>query len=463
MSPRSRHTQDLSTPSELLGGSWSHAAFSDKIAARAMGYPVSKPGLAAFLFTFVGMLIFLGAVAWLVFKGVGIWGINVPVVWGFAITNYVWWIGIGMAGTFISAALLVTRQRWRGAVSRAAESMTVFAVAIAGIFPILHLGRPWFFYWLAPYPNVMNVWPQWRSPLVWDFFAIGTYVLVSLMFWYVGLIPDFATLRDRAGTMPGRRARQVVYGLLALGWRGEARHWARYETASLMLAGLGTPLVVSVHTMVAMDFAIGNTPGYHSTIFPPFFVAGAFFSGFAMMLTLVIPLRRFLGLQDFITGRHLANAAKILLANSWLLAYGYCAEIFTSFYSGDQFERYMTLNRMIGPYAPVYWSLLFCNVVVPQLLWRRGIRHDVRWLFAISLIVNVGMWMERFIIVVSSVHRDFLPSSWGMFYPTAWDWIFLLSSVALFAWLFLLFVHFLPVIAMADMRKLIQERAEEPA
>jgi Ni/Fe-hydrogenase subunit HybB-like protein len=305
------------------------------------------------------------------------------------------------------------------------------------------------------------VWPQWRSPLVWDFFAISTYLLVSLLFWYVGLIPDLATLRDRA-VMSGRHTfKQYVYGLLALGWRGEARHWARYETAYLLLAGLATPLVVSVHTIVSLDFAIGNTPGYHSTIFPPYFVAGALFSGFAMVLTLAIPLRRFFKLQDFITEKHLANAAKVLLATSWLVAYGYASEIFTSFYSGDQFEQYMTINRWIGPYAPVYWSMLVCNILVPQLLWWRSVRHRVWLLFVLSLIVNLGMWMERFLIVVSSLHRDFLPSSWGMFYPTVWDWTFLFGSIALFIWLFLLFVRFLPAISITEMRKLVRETSEE--
>jgi molybdopterin-containing oxidoreductase family membrane subunit len=340
--------------------------------------------------------------------------------------------------------------------------MTLFAAGIAGLFPILHLGRPWFFYWLVPYPNVMNVWPQWRSPLVWDFFAIATYLTVSLLFWYVGLIPDLATLRDRAGQR-GERTAQVTYGLLALGWRGEARHWARYEWAYLLLAGLATPLVVSVHTIVSLDFAVGNTPGYHSTIFPPYFVAGALFSGFAMVLTLAIPLRHAFGLQDFITQRHLANAAKVLLATSWLVSYGYMAEMFTAFYSGDVYERYMTLNRFAGPYGPVYWAMLTCNVLVPQLFWFRRVRHSVALLFVLSLVINCGMWMERFLIVVTSLHRDYLPSAWGMFYPTRWDWITLFGSIALFVWLFLLFVRFLPAISIAEMRELVRESAKGEA
>jgi molybdopterin-containing oxidoreductase family membrane subunit len=385
-----------------------------------------------------------------------------PVAWGYAIGNFVWWIGIGHAGTFISAVLLLLRQKWRTSINRFAEAMTLFAAGIAGLFPILHLGRPWFFYWLVPYPNVMNVWPQWRSPLVWDFFAIATYLTVSLLFWYVGLIPDLATLRDRAGQR-GERTAQVTYGLLALGWRGEARHWARYEWAYLLLAGLATPLVVSVHTIVSLDFAVGNTPGYHSTIFPPYFVAGALFSGFAMVLTLAIPLRHAFGLQDFITQRHLANAAKVLLATSWLVSYGYMAEMFTAFYSGDVYERYMTLNRFAGPYGPVYWAMLTCNVLVPQLFWFRRVRHSVALLFVLSLVINCGMWMERFLIVVTSLHRDYLPSAWGMFYPTRWDWITLFGSIALFVWLFLLFVRFLPAISIAEMRELVRESAKGEA
>jgi len=449
----------LSKDVGVLRAGWGYASVSDKIAGIVLAGGFGWRWWAAFLFTFAGVLVFFGAMAWLFVRGVGIWGVNVPVAWGFAIANFVWWIGIGHAGTFISAVLLLLRQRWRTSINRFAEAMTLFAAAIAGIFPILHLGRPWFFYWLVPYPNVMNLWPQWRSPLVWDFFAIATYLLVSLLFWYVGLIPDLATLRDRAGHQR-RRARQVVYGLLALGWRGEARHWARYETAYLLLAGLATPLVVSVHTIVSLDFAIGNTPGYHSTIFPPYFVAGALFSGFAMVLTLAIPLRHFFGLHAFITERHLANAAKVLLATCWLVGYGYAAEIFTAFYSGDQFERYMTVNRWIGPYAPVYWSMIACNLLAPQLLWWRRVRHSVPMLFMLSLVINIGMWMERFLIVVSSLHRDFLPSAWGMFYPSVWDWAQLLGSVALFVWLFLLFVRYLPAISIAEMRELVRESAQ---
>src|SRR5689334_2650623 len=389
---------------------WSYASVSDKIADIVLQRPTHWVWFAGFALASVGTMAFVGAIGWLFLRGIGIWGVNIPTAWGFAIANFVWWIGIGHAGTFISAILLLLRQKWRTSINRFAEAMTLFAAGIAGIFPILHLGRPWFFYWLLPYPDVMNVWPQWRSPLVWDIFAISTYLIVSLLFWYIGLVPDLATLRDRART----RARRMVYGFFALGWRNDARHWARFETAYLLLAGLATPLVVSVHSVVSLDFAIGNTPGYHSTIFPPYFVAGALFSGFAMVLTLAIPLRHFFGLEDFITGRHLANAAKIMLVTSLIVTYGYLAEIFTAFYSGDEFDQYMTINRWTGPYAPVYWAMIICNVLVPQLLWWRRIRHSVIVLFILSLIVNVGMWMERFLIVVSSLHRDFMPSAWGL-------------------------------------------------
>ncbi|CAH0260020.1 hypothetical protein SRABI118_03193 [Massilia sp. Bi118] len=451
--------QPRSRDSAVLRAGWGYADVSDKIAGIVLSGRFGWKWWSAFLAASAGVLALLAAVSWLLVKGIGIWGVDIPVAWGFAIGNFVWWIGIGHAGTFISAVLLLLRQKWRTSINRFAEAMTLFAASIAGIFPILHLGRPWFFYWLVPYPNVMNVWPQWRSPLVWDFFAIATYLAVSLLFWYVGLIPDLATLRDRAGTR-GRRGAQIAYGLLALGWRGEARHWARFQNAYLLLAGLATPLVVSVHTIVSLDFAVGNTPGYHSTIFPPYFVAGALFSGFAMVLTLAIPLRAAFGLQDFITGRHLANAAKVLLATSWMVAYGYLSEIFTAFYSGEKYEIYMTINRWTGPYAPVYWSMLACNILLPQLLWSRRVRHSVPALFMLSLAINAGMWMERFLIVVSSLHRDYLPSAWGMFYPTIWDWITLFGSIALFVWLFLLFVRFLPLISMAEMRELVRESAK---
>lgn len=438
---------------------WTYASISDRISDIVLERPVHWVWGLSFGVAVALTFFFFGAIVYLFMAGVGIWGVNIPVAWGFAIANFVWWIGIGHAGTFISAFLLLLRQRWRNSINRFAEAMTLFAAGVAGIWPILHLGRPWFFHWVLPYPNAMELWPQWRSPLVWDVFAISTYLIVSLLFWYVGLLPDLATLRDRAAG----RGRQIVYGLLALGWRGEARHWARFETAYLLLAGLAAPLVVSVHSIVSLDFAIGNTPGWHSTVFPPYFVAGALYSGFAMVLTIAILMRRFFRLQDFITIRHLDRAAQILLATGLIVAYGYFMEIFTAFVSGDEHEIYMTLNRMTGPYAPVYWSMIVCNVVAPQLLWFHRARRSVRLLFALSFVINLGMWMERFTIVVTSLHRDFLPSAWGMFRPTFWDVGMLLGSIGLFTALFLLFLRFLPAISIFEMRELAHETRGEAA
>ncbi len=457
--PAARLGQPISPGTAVLGPGWDYASIGDKIAGIVLTRPSGRIYRLAFWGTFAGMLVFLGSIGYLVMTGVGIWGINQPVAWGFAIANVVWWIGIGHAGTFISAILLLLRQKWRTSINRFAEAMTLFAVAMAGIFPLLHLGRPWFFYWIAPYPNKMNLWPQWRSPLVWDFFAIGTYITVSVLFWYIGLVPDLATLRDRAKA----RWQRISFGVFALGWRGEARHWARHQSAYLLLAGLATPLVVSVHSVISLDFAIGNTPGYHSTIFPPYFVAGALFSGFAMVLTLAIPLRRFFDLGDFITLRHLENAAKVMLAMSCLVAYSYGIEIFTAFYSGDRYEIAITVQRWVGPYAPVYWSVLFCNVVVPQILWLRRWRRNTIVLFGLSLVVNLGMWMERVLIVVSSLATDYMPSAWGVFIPTLWDWIFLLGSLSTFAWLFLAFIRVLPAISISEMRELARESAKAQA
>jgi Ni/Fe-hydrogenase subunit HybB-like protein len=440
----------------VLKGGYSYASISDKISDIVLTRPTHWGWIAGFALCSALLLLFIASIAWLFHKGVGIWGVDIPVAWAFAITNFVWWVGIGHAGTFISAFLLLLRQKWRTSINRFAEAMTIFAVAMAGLMPILHLGRPWFFYWLAPYPDIMNVWPQWRSPLVWDIFAIGTYIIVSILFWYMGLIPDLATLRDRAEG----RVKQIVYGLGALGWRGEARQWRRFDTAYLLMAGLATPLVISVHSVVSLDFAIGNTPGWHSTIFPPYFVAGALFSGFAMALTISIPLRAVFGLKDFITARHLDNIAKLMLVCGLLVAYSYLVEIFMAFYSGDEFDQAMVLNRMRGPYAPLYWTAIACNVVLPQALWLKRVRLSVPVLFALSLAVNVGMWLERFVIIVVSLHRDFVPSSWGMFYPTFWDWAILVGSLGTFGWLFLMFVRFLPSISIAEMRKLTLEKRE---
>ncbi|HUJ38979.1 MAG TPA: NrfD/PsrC family molybdoenzyme membrane anchor subunit [Candidatus Acidoferrales bacterium] len=430
---------------------------TDKISAIVLGKGTRGGWWLGFAISFSLLMVLNVSIGYLLIRGVGIWGINVPVAWGYAITNFVWWIGIGHAGTLISAILLLLRQKWRTSINRFAEAMTLFAVACAGLFPLMHLGRPWLFYWLLPYPNVMGTWPQFRSPLVWDVFAVSTYATVSLLFWYVGLMPDLATLRDRART----RVTQVVYGILSMGWRGSAVHWHRYETASLLLAGLATPLVVSVHSVVSFDFAAGIIPGWHSTIFPPYFVAGAIYSGFAMVLTLAIPLRKFYGLEDFVTMRHLDNMAKVMLATGLIVAYGYMMEAFMAFYSTGIPDRYMLVNRATGPYAPVYWLLITCNIILPQMLWSRKVRQSVPMLFFLSLVVQTGMWLERFIIVVTSLHRDFLPSSWGMFYPTAWDWATFAGTVGLFLTLFFLFIRYLPMIAIFEMRGLVPESQEK--
>ncbi len=397
--------------------------------------------------------VLLLSLSYLVVKGIGIWGNNIPVGWAFDITNFVWWIGIGHAGTLISAILLLLKQTWRTSINRFAEAMTLFAVACAGIFPLFHTGRPWLAFWLFPLPNTMAVWPQFRSPLVWDVFAVSTYATVSALFWYVGLVPDVATLRDRA---KGPFA-QKVFGMMALGWRGSARHWHRYETAYLLLAGLSTPLVVSVHSVVSFDFSVSILPGWHTTIFPPYFVAGAIYSGFAMVLTLAIPMRAVYGLEDFITSRHLQNMAKVMLLTGLIVAYGYGVEAFMAWYGGNYYEGFMLLNRLFGPYAVQYWALIFCNVVFPQLLWFKSVRTNVVMLFIISIVVNVGMWLERFVIIVLSLHRDFLPSSWGMFRPTIWDFSTYLGTIGLFLTLFFLFVRLLPAISIFEMRTIVPE------
>jgi len=440
-------------PAPVIEPGHTFASITDKISTIVLTRRTPRGWFFGFAAAFAVMMMLFYAIAYLLIAGIGIWGINIPVGWGFAIINFVWWIGIGHAGTLISAILLLLRQQWRQSINRFAEAMTLFAVACAGLFPLLHLGRPFYFYWLVPYPNTMSLWPQFRSPLVWDVFAISTYFTISLLFWYVGLIPDLATLRDRSGNRVGR----VVYGMLAMGWRGSARHWQRYEIAYLLLAGLATPLVVSVHTVVSFDFAVAIVPGWHSTIFPPFFVAGAIYSGFAMVMTLAIPLRAAYHLEDFITARHLENMAKILLVTGLIVTYGYLIETFISWYSGNEYDWYMTMNRLRGPYAPLYWALILCNSLVPQVLWFRRARRNVVLLFVVALVVNVGMWLERFIIVVTSLHRDFLPSSWGMYYPTRWDWATFVGTMGLFATLFLLFIRFLPMISISEMRMILPQ------
>jgi Ni/Fe-hydrogenase subunit HybB-like protein len=417
---------------------------------------ILRPGIQTgwaigFVVAFAVMMLFFLSITYLVTKGTGIWGVNIPVGWGFAIVNFVWWIGIGHAGTLISAILLLFRQRWRMSIARFAEAMTLFAVACAGQFPIFHTGRPWLAYWLMPYPNSMNLWPQFRSPLIWDVFAVSTYATVSLLFWYVGLLPDLATMRDKAKSLPVRR----IYGIVALGWRGSAMHWQRYETASLLLAGLATPLVLSVHTVVSFDFAVSVIPGWHATIFPPYFVAGAIYSGFAMVLTLVIPIRAYYHLEDLITIRHIQNMAKVMLVTGLIVFYGYATEAFFGWYAGNAYEGFMIHNRMFGPYWYAYWFLIFCNGVVPQTLWFKRVRTNVPLLFLISLVVNTGMWLERYVIVVTSLSRDFLPSSWGTYAGTVWDWATYVGTLGLFAWLIFLFLRFVPMISIFEMRTLV--------
>jgi molybdopterin-containing oxidoreductase family membrane subunit len=442
--------------SPFLGPGQSYRSVSDKISDIVLRAPIGKKWLAGFAVAFMLLMLFNLALAVILYIGVGVWGINIPIGWGFAIVNFVWWIGIGHAGTLISAFLLLMRQKWRTSINRFAEAMTLFAVACAGMFPLLHMGRVWLFYWILPYPDTMGMWPQFRSPLVWDVFAVSTYLTVSVVFWYVGLVPDLATLRDRAKS----KAVQIAYGILSLGWRGSARHWRRLEVASILLAGLATPLVVSVHTVVSFDFTIAIVPGWHSTIFPPYFVAGAIYSGFAMVVNLAVPLRKWYHLEDLITTRHLDNMAKLMLATGWIVAYGYIMETFMAFYSGSELDRYMIMNRMFGPYGIVYWVLILCNIVIPQTtLWFASVRRNPFKLFMVALAVQTGMWLERFIIVITSLHRDFLPSSWGMYYPTKWDYATFFGTLGLFFTLFYLFIRLMPMIPMFEVRELLHKTA----
>ena len=443
----------LGYPVELLGPGQTYESVTETIGSIVLTRPHPRSWLVGFALAFALLMLLQVAIGWLFYRGVGIWGINIPIGWGFAIVNFVWWIGIGHAGTFISAILLLLHQQWRTSINRLTEAMTLFAVACAGLFPLLHLGRPWVFFWILPYPDTMGLWPQFRSPLVWDVFAVSTYFTVSLIFWYAGLLPDLATLRDRATT----RARQVIYGVLALGWRGSAAHWQRHQSAYLLLAGLATPLVLSVHGVVSFDFAVSMLPGWHSTIFPPYFVAGAIYSGFAMVLNIVIPVRRLYRLESVITLRHMNNMANVMLATGLMVAYGYLMEAFMAWYSGDIFEEFMMANRALGPYGWTFWALLLFNVLVPQALWSKRVRRNLVALFFVALSVNLGMWLERFVIIITSLHRDFVPSSWGMYYPTFWDWATFLGTIGLFLTLLFLFIRFLPMISISEVRELVGE------
>ena len=451
------NSPDIPRLKPVLAPGHTYESVTEQISGAVLNRPTTLGWFAGFAvaFTLLGMMTV--AIGWLVIKGVGIWGINIPIGWGFAIVNFVWWIGIGHAGTLISAILFLLNQKWRTSINRFAEAMTLFAVACAGIFPLIHTGRPWMAYYMFPYPSTMGIWPQFRSPLIWDVFAVSTYGTVSLLFWFVGLIPDLATLRDRAAIS----WKQKVFGLLALGWRGSARHWHRYQSAYLLLAGLATPLVLSVHTVVSFDFSIAIVPGWHTTIFPPYFVAGAIYSGFAMVLTIAIPLRKYYHFEDFITMRHLENMAKVMLATGLIVAYGYFFEFFMALYSGQKFDVFLVQQRLHGPYSGFYYALILCNILTPQLLWLRSMRTNVTVLFLMSIVVNVGMWLERFVIVVISLTRDFMPSAWGRYSPTVWDWATLIGTIGLFTTLIFLFVRVLPAISIAEMRELVDHNAHQ--
>ncbi len=398
-------------------------------------------------------LLMLISIGWLLFNGIGIWGVNTTVVWGYAIANYVWWIGIGNAGTLISSMLLLMRQRWRASINRFAEAMTLFAAAIAGLFPILHLGRPLYFYWLTPYPNTMMVWPQWRSALIWDFWAILSYLLFSIIFWYVGLIPDFATLRDRAT----RKVPRFIYGALALGWRGSARHWHYYEVYHMAMAALAVPLVVSLHSVVGLDFAASLMPGWQETIFPPYFVVGAMYSGFAMVVVLAALVRWGFGLQSIITVNHFAAMAKIMLAAAIIMGLSYATEWFSAWYSGERQDRSLVVFMFTGTYAPLMWALIVCNVLVPQAFWLRTVRRRIAAVFVMAVVINIGMWLERILIVWNTLSHDFLPSMRRAFTPTIWDWAVLAGSLGFFALLFLIFVRVIPSVSMHETRHLLRE------
>ena len=434
---------------------------SDHIAGICEG-PAPKWWLPALMISSTALVMMLGCIGYLISTGVGVWGLNQPVEWAWDITNFVFWIGIGHAGTLISAILFLLRQKWRTSINRAAEAMTIFAVMCAGIFPLIHIGRIWLGWWLLPLPNANSIWPQFRSPLLWDVFAVSTYFTVSLLFWYMGLIPDLAVMRDRAKS----KIRQVAYGLFSLGWTGSNRHWSNYEKAYLLLAGLSTPLVLSVHSIVSFDFAVSQLPGWHTTIFPPYFVAGAVFSGFGMVLTLLLPMRKVCHLEEIITVRHIELMGKVILATGSIVGYAYGMEFFIAWYSGNPYEKFVFMqNRAADPFilgplwgvepAPywwAYWTMISCNVICPQLFWFKKVRRNMWIVFVISIFVNIGMWFERFVIIVTSLHRDYLPSNWAYYSPTWVDiWQFV-GTFGLFMTLFLLFMRFLPTIAIGEVK-----------
>ncbi len=407
-----------------------------------------RPWLILFCLAVSILLILGGSLTALVSQGIGMWGLNTTIGWSWDITGFVFWIGIGHAGTLISAILFLFRQKWRTSINRAAEAMTIFAVMAAGIYPVFHVGRVWFAYWLFPIPNQMSIWPNFKSPLFWDVCAVSTYATVSILFWFVGLVPDLATLRDRAKT----KTRSIAYGIFALGWRGSHKNWLNYERAYMIFAGISTPLVLSVHTIVSFDFAVSVIPGWHTTIFPPYFVAGAIFSGFGMVVTLMVIARQFFGLQNLVTLRHLENMNKIILATGTLVGYAYGMEFFIAWYSGNPYERFAFLNRAFGPFTWAYWTMISCNVLFPQLFWFKKIRTSIPAMFAISIIVNIGMWFERFVIIVTSLHRDFIPSSWSYYRPTLVDMSTFFGTFGLFLTMFLLFIRYMPMIALSEVK-----------
>jgi len=437
----------------LVLGGLNNSSITDRVCEIAEASTPPRAWYIAFTVSSSLTLMLFGLVGYLIFTGVGVWGNNAPVFWAWDIVNFVFWVGIGHAGTLISAILFLFRQNWRTSINRFAEAMTIFAVICAGLFPTVHVGRIWVIYWLLPLPNQNAIWPNFRSPLLWDVFAVTTYATVSMLFWYMGMIPDFATFRDRAKT----RTRQMIFGTLALGWTGSARQWHRYEKAYLLMAALATPLVISVHTVVSFDFAVSQVPGWHTTIFPPYFVAGAVFSGFAMVVTLMVPAREFFGLRELVTLRHLENMTKIILLTGTMVGYAYAMEFFTAWYSGNRYEQFAFMNRAFGPYAWAYWTMVTCNVISPQFFWFKKFRTTPWLMVIVCIFVNIGMWFERFVITVTSLSRDFLPSSWGYFQPTFVDIGMLIGSFGLFFTLFLLFCRYMPIVAISEVKSILPE------
>ncbi|MBT3235484.1 MAG: polysulfide reductase NrfD [Bdellovibrionales bacterium] len=440
------HTCQLRAP--LITQERSYKEISDDV-LNTLEHGPTKGWYAMFIVAFAALVIGVATVAYQIYTGIGTWGLNKTIGWSWDITNFVFWVGIGHAGTLISAILLLFRQKWRTSINRAAEAMTIFAVMCAGIFPIIHMGRPWLAFWVFPYPNSRgDLWLNFRSPLLWDVFAISTYFTVSAVFWYIGMIPDLATIRDRTKS----KLRKKIFGIMSFGWNGSHRTWHRYEILCLVLAGLAAPLVVSVHTIVSFDFATSIVPGWHTTIFPPYFVTGAIFSGFAMVLTLLIITRKVMKFENYITIGHIEAMGKVLILTGSLVGLAYGTEFFMAWYSGNVYERYVFMNRAMGPYSWAYWTMVTCNVISPQLLWWKKIRTSVTLVFIISIFVNIGMWFERFVIITTSLHRDYLPSSWAMYSPTWVEiWTFI-GSFGLFFTCFLLFVRFLPAIAVGEVK-----------